>query len=93
MPMEPVSQDDPIVLEPLANWCKQSVLFAFMVRARDLSKPILDNFANDALAYAEEVYQKVLAQAGPTEHFENTQTWMTAIVGEMFRWIQDHLER
>jgi len=32
-----------------------------MVRARDLGKPLPDEFMNHALEYAAEVYQKVLA--------------------------------
>lgn len=93
MPTKPLPQDDPNVLEPLANWCKQSVLFALMIRARDLGKPIPTTVVSEAFAIAEEVYQKVLAQAGPREHFENPQTWVVAVVDEMLRWIQDHLER
>ena len=59
MPVTPI--DDDAYLRPLANWCKQSVLFALMVRARDLGKPLPDEFMNHALEYAAEVYQKVLA--------------------------------
>jgi len=56
MPVTPI--DDDAYLRPLANWCKQSVLFALMIRARDLGKPLPDEFMNHALEYAAEVYQK-----------------------------------
>ncbi len=77
----------------LGNWCKQTVLFAMIVRARDLGKPLPDKFASDAREYAEEVYQKALAQVGPIENFDKPQQWMAAVVDETFRWVQDHLER
>ena len=91
MPVTPI--DDDAYLRPLANWCKQSVLFALMVRARDLGKPLPDEFMNHALEYAAEVYQKVLAQGGRKEDFDSPQQWMASVADEMFRWVQDHLER
>lgn len=73
--------------------CQQTVLFALMVRARDLGKPVPDEHAKEAFTYAEEVFLKVLDKAGPIERYAKPRLWMTAVADEMFRWVQKHLDR
>lgn len=90
---EPMRATIELARGPLSNWCKQAVLFALMVRARDLGKPIPDQHADLSFAYAEEVFQKVIAQAGPSETYETQSAWMTAVVDGVFRWVQNHLDR
>jgi hypothetical protein len=47
-------------MEPFTNWCKETVLFAMMVRARDLRKGIPDKHNLEGFIYAAEVYQNVI---------------------------------
>lgn len=80
-------------LRPAANWCKQSVLFALMVRAKDLNKGIDDKHAPATMEYAEEVWKKISAEVGPPERYPNATLWLTEIADRTFRWVASHLDR
>lgn len=91
MSLQRVTADE--ILPQVRSWCRQSVVFALMIRARQLGTGIPDEHALEATRYADEAAEKILARAGSPIRYATGTLWMTAVADETFRWVQDHLDR
>lgn len=93
MPNQPTQATIDRARGPLSNWCKQAVLFAQMIRARDLGKPIESEHVPEAFKIAEDVFVGLMNEVGPIEKHPSNEAWMTAVADATFRWVQSHLDR
>lgn len=87
---------DPGSTEPqLINWAEQTIIFAMMIRASERRSDggIPGKEAAGLLHEASEVAQKVLHRVGPVSRHSDAAAWMTEYANQIFRWVQDHLER